>query len=202
MSTRPNRRRAARGLTLIEIILVLAILAVMAAFAWPLLTRSFEAQRLRAASDLVRARLVRARVEAIDSGAQTQFRYTIDGRRFTISRDGCVNDATTLGGEPTVESSSRRSTDRLSGELPEGITFAAPQPNSPLAGDTPPPEDAAPLEDGETGWAEPVFFQPDGTTSTATVRLKNKNGRCLELTLRGMTGVVLVGDVFAEEGLR
>ena len=200
LSTRQKHRRAARGLTLIEIILVLAILAVMAAFSWPLLTRSFEAQRLRASADLVRARLIRARVEAIDSGGTCQFRYTIDGRRFTISRQGCTNEPTaTADGVMTGDTKPRRSSDRLSGQLPEGITFAAAQAATAAAA---PPDDGSPLEAGETSWSEPIFFQPDGTTSTATVRLRNANGRCLELTLRGMTGVVLVGDVFAEEDVR
>jgi Tfp pilus assembly protein FimT len=199
MSMRPRHRQIARGLTLIEIILVMCLLVVMAAFSWPLLTRSFDAQRLRSAADLVRARLTRARIEAIDSGGTCQFRYAIDGRRFTISQSSCDNGANAAGSEAMPgDAAPRRSTDRLSGELPEGITFVAAQP----AADVPPSDGETPLEAGETSWSEPIFFQPDGTTTSTTVRLRNVNGRSIDLTLRGLTGVVIVSDIFAEEDVR
>ncbi|MGL6194546.1 MAG: pilus assembly FimT family protein [Thermoguttaceae bacterium] len=41
--------------------------------------------------------------------------------------------------------------------------------------------------DGTT-WSTPVFFFPDGTTSTAAALLKNRNDKCLEVRLRGLTG--------------
>ena len=37
-------------------------------------------------------------------------------------------------------------------------------------------------------WSSPVFFYPDGTTSTAAVLLRNESGRCIEVRLRGLTG--------------
>ena len=37
-------------------------------------------------------------------------------------------------------------------------------------------------------WSVPIFFYPDGSTSTAAVLLKNENGRCIEVRLRGLTG--------------
>ena len=44
-----------------------------------------------------------------------------------------------------------------------------------------------PGADGKA-WSVPIFFYPDGTTSTAAVLLKNANGRCIEVRLRGLTG--------------
>ena len=43
---------------------------------------------------------------------------------------------------------------------------------------------------------DPVFFFPDGTTSTATLILENKYQRRIELSLRGLTGVITVGDTY------
>ena len=39
-----------------------------------------------------------------------------------------------------------------------------------------------------TAWSTPIFFYPDGSTSTAAVLLKNEAGRCMEVRLRGLTG--------------
>jgi hypothetical protein len=39
-----------------------------------------------------------------------------------------------------------------------------------------------------TTWSTPIFFYPDGATSTAAVLLKNEAGRCIEVRLRGLTG--------------
>ncbi len=48
-----------------------------------------------------------------------------------------------------------------------------------------------------TGWSEPIFFYPDGTTSNTRLLLKNKEGRTIGLLLRGLTGIVTVGNVTA-----
>ncbi len=46
-----------------------------------------------------------------------------------------------------------------------------------------------------TLWSAPVFFFPDGTTSTAATLLKNRSNRCLEVRLRGLTGTTSTGSV-------
>jgi prepilin-type N-terminal cleavage/methylation domain-containing protein len=48
--------------------------------------------------------------------------------------------------------------------------------------------------DGMT-WSSPIFFYPDGTTSTAAVLLKNTSGRCYEVRLRGLTGTGTLTEV-------
>ena len=37
-------------------------------------------------------------------------------------------------------------------------------------------------------WSSPIFFYPDGSTTTAAMLLKNEAGRCIEIRLRGFTG--------------
>ena len=44
-------------------------------------------------------------------------------------------------------------------------------------------------------WSAPVFFYPDGTTSTAAVLIKNELGRCTEVRLRGLTGTGTLTDI-------
>ena len=44
-------------------------------------------------------------------------------------------------------------------------------------------------------WSSPIFFYPDGSTTTAAMLLKNESGRCIEVRLRGLTGTTTVTDI-------
>ena len=44
-------------------------------------------------------------------------------------------------------------------------------------------------------WSSPIFFYPDGSSSTAAILLKNEAGRCIEVRLRGFTGTSMVTDI-------
>ena len=44
-------------------------------------------------------------------------------------------------------------------------------------------------------WSTPIFFYPDGTTSAAAVLLKNDRGRCIEVRLRGLTGIAKISEM-------
>ena len=63
-------------------------------------------------------------------------------------------------------------------------------------------EMAALSESAATSFAEttsgtPVFFYPDGTTSTVRLVLTNEKQRVVEVWLRGLTGTVRVGPIQA-----
>ena len=44
-------------------------------------------------------------------------------------------------------------------------------------------------------WSSPIFFYPDGSSTTAAILLKNDMGRCIEVRLRGLTGTSMVTDI-------
>ena len=46
-----------------------------------------------------------------------------------------------------------------------------------------------------TIWSTPIFFYPDGSTSTAAILLNNDAGRCIEVRLRGLTGSGSVSSI-------
>jgi len=48
-------------------------------------------------------------------------------------------------------------------------------------------------------WSSPIFFYPDGTTSTAAVLLKNEMGRCTEVRLRGLTCTATVTEITTQD---
>ncbi|MDR1485331.1 MAG: prepilin-type N-terminal cleavage/methylation domain-containing protein [Planctomycetaceae bacterium] len=47
---------------------------------------------------------------------------------------------------------------------------------------------------GEKIWSTPIFFYPDGTCSTAAILLKSERDQCIEIRLRGMTGLSKVTE--------
>jgi hypothetical protein len=63
--------------------------------------------------------------------------------------------------------------------------------------------DSIPTSEEGLAWAEPILFHPDGTTSTAQVRLVNEHGSTLDVSLRGLTGLSSVGLLArGEEAIR
>jgi len=199
---RCHRTPACReAFTLLEIMLTLGIVVALAVLAWPALDRALVRQRLVKAADQVRAAWCRARVDAMESGQSYVFRYKVDGNRFRVRARatevtagqelfGDVLDASTDQSGLTEKNKSR--------PLPDGVTF--------LGGETAVDTRAAlVISEGDQtnavaeGWSDPILFYPDGTTSTARLILKNENGRCIELALRGLTGTVTVGEILLVE---
>ncbi|HET7656361.1 MAG TPA: GspH/FimT family pseudopilin [Luteimonas sp.] len=61
----PGRRRTMRGVTLIELMVGIAVLAIILAFAVPSFTEFLEKTRLRGAADALSSQFAQARVEAM-----------------------------------------------------------------------------------------------------------------------------------------
>lgn len=232
------------GFTLIEILLVIAILCMLAAMAVPMLTGQLEAQRLKSAAEAIRSECREARVRAMQDGQILCLRMKLGTGEYLIDR--------ILDAHFTASLSSRESNDlyRLSNEYdpfelgnftgrmedfilrdPDsvaeengGIVDKLPETISVVDVIVVPDERAAfylgltapgemtieenmaeaegvsnrELNLGETGsrsgslWSAPVFFYPDGATSTAAFLLKSERGRCVEIRLRGLTGSVKI----------
>ena len=189
-----------RAVTLIEIILVLAILVLVAAAAWPSIDRSLADQRLRDAADVVRAKWQHARAKAMSSGVAYQFCYSPDERTFWIEpcEDTTAADVTANPSGTTSEA------DRS--ELPEQVTFVegkvAGSSTETLPTDTSTTmEQSQPLEPETTEQNAPVIFSPDGTCSTAELTLRNDHDRVITVSIHGLTAIAVVGEVFnSEEG--
>lgn len=198
-----------RAVTLFELLLALCLVVMIAALAVPALDKPFANQRLRKAADKVRVEWSKARVEAIRTGRVHAFRYTADGNRYRCEplAEPSVCDepfATVDVGQQAPEVIEPPTEEKL----PEGITFAAGQTlvdtrdmmlatgvQAPISVDS---EDQSSIE-ASAVWSAPIFFYPDGTSSTVRLRLRNDANRCIDLELRGLTGVVKVGELFSDE---
>ena len=188
------------GVTLLEVLLTLCLLVVIASLTWPLLTGPLDNERLRQSAEQLRTRWCQLRVESMSTGHGHHFYYIAESDRYFVEK---FADETVLPADESQVSSVTAQFDVPSriteGKLPQGVTFAAPDADddssqSAVAAAELLPEFASeqPLDDGQF-WLGPITFHADGTTSNARVVLKNENDRCVEVQLRGITGVVKVG---------
>lgn len=195
-----------QGLTLVEVLLVLGLMVVLASIAWPLLDRPLANRRLHVAADTLRTEWARARNQAIAEGQTVRFQYSLGERNYSVEAD----DTTTMTTDGLLEPETdlrpdseflADAEDAESGpKLPEGITFSTVEVRDEL--ETSLGLASSSVTDlGLSSSSTPIEFYPDGSTSTARVVLKNTYDRCIEVTLRGLTGVSSVGEIFSEEGI-
>ncbi len=206
-----------------EILLVLALLVAVAAVSLPVLRGPMENQRLRASGDIVRVEWSRARVKAMETGRTYVFQHQPEVGAFRIEpwyldddylESSDVNLAGGAGGginglqvnqalasgsgvnTASTTSTTATSTTEL-GELPEGVVF--------VGGESELDDRSAFLsltampDEEDALWSAPIFFYPDGTSSTSRILLRNGRGRYLMVSLRGLTGVAQVSDLLTVE---
>ena len=205
LAVRPSSRRPRHAVTLVEVLLVLCLLVAIASIAWPSLERPLSNQRLRKSADLVRVLWGRARVKAMSTGETLVFRYAVEGDRYSIQSYAGPESVAEGEASGELDGSSHYENDPafLFGaepRLPEKVTFLSGETAAETRAESLALEEA-PLDDAGLGWSEPILFYPDGSASTATVVLKNEYDRCIELSLRGLTGVVTVGEVYSAQEL-
>ncbi len=212
-------RRRRRGFTLMEIMLVLAVLVVIAAMSIPALEGPMENHRLRVSGDTVRVQWSHARILAMETGRTYVFKYQPELPNFKIEpwymEDDYLESDVVMGfGGGTMAGASRVSSpDGIStltsntassktelGELPEGVMFVG----SEMELD----DRSAFLSVTATGaeddalWSSPIFFYPDGTSSTARILMMNGRSRYLMVSVRGLTGVVHVSNLLTIEEIQ
>src|SRR5215212_4326353 len=82
-----TRRRRRPGVTLIEMLLVVAILIALAAVAYPTLSAMYGDVKVKAAADDVRAAWTEARAHAIEDGRPYRFAVEPGTGKFKVAPD-------------------------------------------------------------------------------------------------------------------
>lgn len=186
---RQQRKRQRRGgLTLMEILLVVAVMIAIASLATPNLIGMMETQKLRKSADLLRAEFAQTRIRAMKSQRIQMFRYQL-GQGGYLAQPWVMAD-------DELESSSTAAdavVGKAATQLPDGVTFRGGEATTDARG--------AAIEEQVAGdatsqiWSPPILFYPDGTSSNATVVLGNQRQQGIEVQLRGLTGLSDTSDL-------
>jgi prepilin-type N-terminal cleavage/methylation domain-containing protein len=215
LPARPRAAQSRRGVTLLEVSLVLALLVILSAIVWPQLDQPLAAERLKRSADQLRADFTKARVAAMESGRTHAFQLDSATGRYSVVPVDDLSDSDPFS-VPT--GAATQIVPVLEGELPEGVRLVQ---ISAVDDVTPPPAfggggapggvmigpdlgglaGAAPAVAPGQPAASVVYFHPDGTTSSAVATLTGEFEFVVEVRLRGLTGATAVGEVFVGDPL-
>jgi prepilin-type N-terminal cleavage/methylation domain-containing protein len=176
------------GFTLMEIVLVLAVMVLVAGMSWPYFEAWFQSYRLQEGVDIVRTHWIKGRTHAMEEGRPYRFAWIENGGYYRLAPD----DVEHWPDMPGVSTSGAGYPVGLvvEGNLPEGVRFL-PEGEGVIGQ----------LESGGGGWTETaIVFQADGTASILDgmgvelpeiqVFLADPTKRTYALQLRALTGVV------------
>jgi type II secretory pathway pseudopilin PulG len=194
---KPDVRGARSAYTLLELLLVLAILIMVAGAVAPSVVGMMADHRLKETTEAVRNALARTRIHAIDTGSVYQFRIEPRGRHFIA----VPTDPAAL---PNSGSSLPPSAVEV-GQLDEGFSFevvaAAPTASSavPMTLAASDPAFSAMVgktslsqDFGVSNWSAPIVFQPDGRAIDASFNIVDEHGDGFRIRVRELTGEVFV----------
>lgn len=171
------------GLTLIELMLVVAIMVVVAALVVPNVQRTFSRQALQKGADSVRVAMGQARVRAIKNGEEYAVFYMRGGAWFNVAPFVKYQEQATVAGRRNRVAEANRQTEFEDDLLPKGVRFASGEVGL----------DARSAEvlssAGSGSEIQSVLFYPDGTSQDAKLLLQNDKGNFVEIQLRGLTGI-------------
>ncbi|MCX7427879.1 MAG: prepilin-type N-terminal cleavage/methylation domain-containing protein [Planctomycetia bacterium] len=186
-----------RGYTLVEMLIILAVLVLMAGVAWPVLRAPWRRTQVEDAANHARVTLARVRVKAIESGTAWQFCFLPGTGLFAYRPVVPGRDARRMAEAGPSQDSLDEET--VEGELPHGVFFRDPRERETFNSlDT---SDAAPLPAEEISrldaadWSEPILFYPNGRAANARLELQGPKGLSVDVTLRGLTGMAKVGKL-------
>lgn len=176
-------RNRCAGMTLMELLLVVAIMVVVAAVAAPTVQQTLANQSLKKSADRVRVAMGQARVKAIKNGEEYAVFISPGGSYFSVAPFRTFDQQGALAGQRERELAEGRTTSFEDDLLPMGILFVAAQSAMDARG-----ADILSTS-GSKGALEPIFFYPDGTSQDAIITLQNQKQATIEVHLRGLTGI-------------
>ncbi len=201
---RAMRKRCA--FTLLEMMLVMAVLIVLVSIAMPALRGPLKRHRLESAARQVRAAWADARVKAMKTGRVQAFYHQVGGTKYGvrswISADDDLNASLAAYEEDETENLTEQFGDTNRTDLPDGVRFVASETEFNLRDEATTLLSTADDNPGERGGVEefedeqsqaalmvrPILFYPDGTSSDAFVILSGEQELRLVVRLRGLTG--------------
>lgn len=204
-------RQARRAFTLLEIMLVMAIIAMIGAIAIPRMQDIYERHKLRGMANELRLTWDTARLDAMRTGQAQVFQCLPESGSYSVAPLVLQSDTASAGTGATIMLSGGAVAETQAGglltavdptsqsakQLEQGITFVSCQVvGSQRAYAVAQDAQASGNSDVNTQTVgQAVIFYPDGSTSTAEVRIQNESGSMRAVQLRGLTGHSRVVDV-------
>lgn len=181
MTRRPPRRA---GYTMLEMVVVMALLVIIGSVVLPTLAGFTGNVKVKGAGDAVKARLMEARLNAMEQGRPYVFSISPDGLKMRVAPDDTVEGEVGADGQEVPTSVTTE-------ELPSDITLKV----------SPPQDGAGPgtTADGNT---LVITFQPDGTCAedSAVLFVQESGVTGVVVTVRGLTGAVILSKPTAANG--
>ena len=186
------------GYTLLELLIVLAIIMIVSVMAAPALMERVRSGHVREAAQHVTEVLAAARTYAIDTGVDYHFRFEVGG-----------NNVVAIPAEPgeTLGNSNGSDTDSAdllyhTAKLPDTIVLqyrhdsksGTESLKGPAFGNLPNGGELA-----SKNWSQPLLFRFDGSSETMTFRVMDKEQRSCDVSVRGLTGAISTSGVFVME---
>jgi prepilin-type N-terminal cleavage/methylation domain-containing protein len=195
MTNQPARR----GYTLLEMMVVIALLAAMAGLSWPALLRPWTKSIVQSAAQEFARQLSLARLQAIESSRVWQLRWQPGTGRFQIAGIESPDPpkVTTLADEVLFAHPLSLMRDPVASPLDPTSGLATERPmHSETESDPHASEPTSPSRAAQ--WLEPCelcWFYPDGRTSNGKWTLQSSDGYQIEIKLRGLTGGIRIDTV-------
>jgi prepilin-type N-terminal cleavage/methylation domain-containing protein len=176
--SRPLDASAQHGVTLVELMVVVALATIVAGIAVPVMLAGLEASRGAAAARYLAARMYETRFEAVKRSTFVALRFEAAGDDYTFTRirDGNRNGVLSMDIASGIDTPIGDPT-RLS-HLFSGVSFAlGVNPIDGMAGPDP----------IRLGASDLLSFNPNGSSSSGTVYLRSGN-RYFAVRILGATG--------------
>ena len=199
------------GFTIFELLLVLAVIALIAGLSWPQLLGLLQRRDLQSSSELVRRELDLGRIKAVEEGLTYQFRYEPYGRKFVLLPYDLITTPESTSDVATLTQTAQNTT-KLAHvyQLSEGCSFYV---ESSLTADPNERVVAERLGDPwlqfiDTGmlerdvtWSAPILYFADGSATDGLVTIIDEKQNYVTLGVRGLTGSVAISDIERMRGV-
>ncbi len=197
-------RTRRQGFTLMEVMITVAIMAIVGAVSFPIGQSMYLGVRLDGAGDSVRGAWAEGQSHAMNESRPYRFGYIPGTGNYRLAPD--TDDYWTGSGSPPPNPDSTDTTVVLAGRLPKGVFFqtngSPAVPVSEPEGAGKPDSDASDQKVSLASYQKLIVFMSDGTANTYTssgaltddgfaeITLKIDDIPALIVSLRGLTGVV------------
>ncbi|MDB5384628.1 MAG: hypothetical protein JWM11_274 [Planctomycetaceae bacterium] len=193
-------RHLLRGFTLVELLLVLGLLVTLMGIAYPSLAKFRLEQQLKQGAELVRLQMKQARLRAMESGLEYQFRYEPGGKQFVVvPAEYSAIQAQQQANQHSGNGKPQSVYWKTHGKFDAKVKFSTNLFDQGIAPQPLPKEFLSGFERPDdlsrASWAAPLIFHADGSARDFAMEIEDEKGAYVTLSVRGITGSVEISQM-------